>query len=119
MLWTFALLVMFCRTVEAGAVKLAWDVNLDPTVTGYVLYYGVTPGTYSTTVDVGNVTAWTQAGLTDGQQYYFAVAAYNGTGVVSSPSNEVTTTLPPLTVPDLTVAASHVGNFSQGQVGAV
>src|SRR5258708_9189715 len=107
--------LLFSRTVHAASVTLAWDPNSEPTVTGYILSYGTTSGTYATSVDAGNLTQWTVAGLTNGQQYFFAVRAYDGTGAQSPLSTEVSTVA---AAADLTVAIAHTGNFSQGQVGA-
>jgi len=40
--------------------------------TGYQLYYGLTSGSYTDNVDVGNKTSYTLTGLEDGKKYYFA-----------------------------------------------
>jgi hypothetical protein len=74
---TLALIALFGGPVEAasGSLAVAWDRNAEPTVTGYVFHYGVAPGVYATHVDVGNVTAWTETGLTNGVRYYSAVTA--------------------------------------------
>jgi prepilin-type N-terminal cleavage/methylation domain-containing protein len=53
-------------------------------VTGYKLYYGTIPGSYQSTIDVGNVTTYT---LDDGVillsecTHYLAVAAINSAGI--------------------------------------
>jgi hypothetical protein len=44
---------------------------------------------YGTQFDVGNVTSYVANGLTPGNTYYFTVTSYNGSGVESSHSNEV------------------------------
>src|SRR5207247_1365818 len=113
---TLAAFIGLCRTVEAASVTLAWDPNL--AATGYILYYGTSSGavsgTYANSVDVGNTTQWTIAGLTDGQRYYFAVRAYDATS--QSPlSTEINQIVSPA---DMTVLSTHSGNFTQGQVGA-
>jgi hypothetical protein len=94
----FALLVLLANPVHAGTVTLAWDPNSDP-VAGYILFYGTASGTYTTSVDCSTATLWSVAGLTDGQQYYFALVAYNASGLQSSLSNEVTTVVAPSGVP--------------------
>jgi len=88
-----ALLVLSFATivsqrVEAGSISLAWDANAEVDIAGYILSYGTASNTYTTTVDVSNVTAWTLAGLTDGQQYFFALRAYSSGGAQSLLSNE-------------------------------
>src|SRR5258705_6891059 len=70
-LLSFALLVLFRGTVEAGTVKLAWDPNAETDLAGYIVHYGTASGVYTNTIDVGYVTAWTVTGLTDGRQYFF------------------------------------------------
>lgn len=70
-------------------VTLAWEGSLDPTVTGYRLYYGSESGIYTSTIDVGNQTFTTVSIPQDARPYYFVVTAYTYTGVESLPSAEV------------------------------
>ena len=56
-------------------------------ITGYRLYRGTNSNNRSSSVDVGNVLAYQDAGLTNGQRYYYVVAALNAIGE-SLPSNE-------------------------------
>jgi len=72
------------RAEAAASVTLAWDAPADPTVTGYVLSYGVAPGVYSQETDVGNVLQFSVTALALNQTYYFAVQSYNATGVRTS-----------------------------------
>src|SRR6267143_6276736 len=87
----FAALALFLlvapASVEARPIALAWDANPEPEVTGYTLSYGIQPGVYTTSVDVGNLISY----LIDlpGAQYYFAIRAYTATGLTSPLSNEV------------------------------
>src|SRR5205807_6018933 len=73
-------------------VTLAWDPNVEPTLTGYNVYVGQTSGVYSTRIDVNNVTTYTVTGLAPGNVYYFVVTAHDQTGAESGYSNEVNTT---------------------------
>lgn len=67
------------QVAAASSVTLKWNANpAKENVTGYSLYYGTEPGYYTFSVDVGQVTTKTIAGLTPGQDYYFALKAYNG-----------------------------------------
>jgi hypothetical protein len=93
---------MHAVTAIAGTITLAWDAsttNTDGTpltdLAGYKIYYGPTSGSYTNTLDVGDVTTSEVNKLTDGLTYYFAVSAYNSAGAESSFSNEVSKTLPP------------------------
>jgi hypothetical protein len=76
------------------AVLASWDPVLDPTVIGYLLYYGLESGHYTTELDVGDATSATIDGLLEGQTYYFAVTAYTHEGLESEFSEEVAFTVP-------------------------
>src|SRR5881628_2728584 len=94
---------------SAAQVTLAWDPNADPDLAGYKVYYGTSSGSYQFSVDVGNVTSFTLAGLLEGQIYYLATTAYNIKGIESEFSNEVSTAIADVTPPVIAaVAASNV-----------
>src|ERR1700722_15220784 len=83
---------------QAGTIKLAWDPSPTAGVLGYVVLYGVVPGQYPYSLDVGNQTSAAVPGLAGGPTYYFAVVAYEAYSF-SQPSNVVTgttTNLPPV-----------------------
>src|SRR6266508_4436413 len=88
-LCALAFVATFSRSLEAASITLAWDPNSETDIVGYILHYGTVPAVYTTTVDVGNVTTWTVSGLTAGQQYCFALRAYNTSGLQSPLSAEV------------------------------
>ena len=79
-------------TDSGGTIKLAWDSNTDPDVVGYKIYYGTASGTYDHSIDVGNETAYTLTGLTQGQTYFIVTTAYDTSGNESDYSNEVSGT---------------------------
>lgn len=82
---------LLCAPVaaHAGRISLAWDASTS-TVNGYVLYYGTSESSLTSTVDVGNQTTYSIDGLTTGARYYFEVRAYAGSPrVYSNPSNRV------------------------------
>jgi fibronectin type 3 domain-containing protein len=82
-----------------GGVQLAWLPPADSggrPVTNYKIYRGSNSGNRSNVTTVGNVEAYTDLGLKNGQQYYYVVTAVNEIGE-GPPSNEVSTT--PATVP--------------------
>ena len=75
--------------VDSGTATLTWTApttNADGApltgLAGYVVYYGVTPGIYSSQI-VGNVNSYEVVGLTKGLTYYFTVTAYNTYGYQS------------------------------------
>ena len=88
-LCVLVLMVVVTRRVEAGSITLVWDPNPETNIAGYTVYYGTMSGTYTSTINVGNVTSWTVNGLTDGQTYYFAVDAYTSDGTHSALSAQV------------------------------
>lgn len=95
---SFALL--FCLLGEASGrdVTLSWSA--DPTVGGYEIYYkagssgppynGIGAAEGDSPIDVGWVDEFTLRDLSDDEDYYFAITAYNEFGE-SGYSNEVTT----------------------------
>src|SRR5437867_789820 len=94
---------------SAAQVTLAWDANTDPDLAGYKLYYGLSSGSYQSSVDVGNVTSYTLSGLLDGQVYYFAATAYNLSLAESGFSNEVSKAIADVTPPTVSMAAPANG----------
>jgi hypothetical protein len=82
-------LIVPAGTGHAAQVTLAWDRNTETDVAGYKVYYGTGSRVYNWFFDVGNVTTYTVTGLADGSTYYFAATAYDGTGLESVYSSEV------------------------------
>jgi hypothetical protein len=76
------------------SVTLAWDPSSDPTVAGYRVYVGSASHTYTNLTDVGNKTSATITGLISGRMYYFAVTAYDASGLESDFSGEITYVVP-------------------------
>jgi Fibronectin type III domain len=92
-------LILFavCWPLKSYAAELtvAWDPPSDGSTTGYILFYGTASLSYSEQVDVGNTTSYAVKNLLEGTTYYFAVCAYDATGVTSDPSTEVSATTAP------------------------
>jgi uncharacterized delta-60 repeat protein len=76
---------------STGEVSLVWNPNTIPGPAGYRIYYGTTPGDYTSSIDVGNATSFALTDLTPGLTYYFAVTAYNRYGAESTISGELST----------------------------
>jgi hypothetical protein len=81
--------IVFCAPSGLQAQTLVWDPSPDPAVTGYRLVYGTEAGVYTGQVDVGNVVSHQPSGFDWSIKRYFAVLAYNSSGLTSSLSNEV------------------------------
>jgi hypothetical protein len=104
------LCVLHSSTLFAPAHAAATDMTLQlfwnaPTMNrdgsplqdlaGYKLYYGESSGTYTTTIDVGNLTTYTLQGLEVGHTYYIAVSAYDAAGNESALSAELIIVMTP------------------------
>jgi hypothetical protein len=88
-----ALLWLACAGPALAAdVTLAWDANTESDLAGYKVYYGTASGVYGTPITIGTQTTYTVTGLPPGT-YYFAVTAYNTSGLESGYSNEVSQTI--------------------------
>jgi hypothetical protein len=94
-------------------LTLGWSPNSEPDIGGYVIYYGFRSRNYTFTKDAGNKTSVTITGLEKDQIYYFALKAYNTSGVYSNYSAEIS--YPPGAVTTSTIAAD--GGGGGGSVG--
>jgi hypothetical protein len=72
-----------------SSVALAWNPSSDTAVIGYRLYQGGASGVYTNSTDVGDVTNATISNLTPGSTYFAAVTAFDGIGLESSYSTEI------------------------------
>ena len=93
-----AVFTVFAVSAWAKTVTLSWDAS-PSAISGYKIYYaagssaeplegsGATEG--ASPINVGNVLTYTLNGLPDGEDHYFAVTAYDGSGNESTYSNTV------------------------------
>lgn len=82
-------LLFFSGSLHAGQVTITviWDKVSE--AEGYKLYYGLKSKEYSSVTDLGQETSCTFVGIPDGQTYYFAVTAYDSSGIESDYSAEL------------------------------
>ena len=120
----FFLLLVSVRTF-AAQVTLAWDPVSDPTLVGYMIYYGPAAGTYGSSIDVGNTTSYTVTNLVEGATYHFAATSYNAARAQSGFSNDVSATVP-YSAPVAQFSASTTSgaaplamNFSSASTGTI
>jgi uncharacterized lipoprotein YbaY len=79
--------------VSPGCVDVTWQPNPEPDIAGYIVYrrpYSSViggPSTYSDSLDVGNVSSTRVCSLLQGM-YYFAVRAYDTSGIHGGLSTE-------------------------------
>jgi hypothetical protein len=97
--FTLSFLLIFTSLVDATEVTLAWDPNNEPDLRGYRLHYGTRSRTYTTSVNVGNVTRHTVSLPSTGETHFFALTAYNTSLLESDFSSEVSFS-PEIDLPD-------------------
>ena len=74
--------------VGFGEAQVSWALSGDPTVTGYRVYYGTSPGALDENVNAMSSSSIVIPGLPAGT-HYFAVTAYNNSGQQSAQSPPV------------------------------
>jgi hypothetical protein len=74
---------------SSNTANLTWSPDTSTNLAGYKIYVGTSSGVYSSAVNVGNVTTYAVTNLGIGTTYYFAVSAFNSSGIESGFSNEV------------------------------
>jgi hypothetical protein len=93
------------------AQTLVWDANPESDIAGYRVFYGTQSGSYPNEIDVGNQTYYTPpSGFDWSRTLYFAVKAYNTSGLFSSFSAElqwVPPTSAPPTITSITASTSY------------
>ena len=81
-------------TLPGYSVTLVWDASPSPEVTGYRIHLGVASGSYTNSRAVGNATTNLVPGLVGATTYFFAISAYDASGLESTLSNEISYTTP-------------------------
>jgi len=91
-----SVLILFVNASADAAQKQSVTLGWDPVggVSGYKLYQGGASRVYTNSVNLGNVTQGTVSSLIGGSTYYFAVTAYDSSGVESVYSSEISYTVP-------------------------
>jgi len=72
----------------AGDINVAWNVNPEPDISHYKLFWGTTSGVYPNS-DTTTETSFTIPNLQDTITYYAVVMAYNTAGFPSPNSQEL------------------------------
>jgi len=119
LIFTILSLTLFSGPLYAGTATLSWDpptTNVDGSpltgLSGYKVYYGTASGNYTQTINVGNVTTYIAANLTDGVTYYFAVTASDTLGNESGYSNEVSKTTGAVDTTPPVISGVYTSNIS-------
>ena len=90
----------------SGSATLSWDVNTEPDLAGYRIYYGTSPrtgdcptGGYHGKIDVSKTDTpdkptYTLKELQNGKTYYFSISSYDTSGNESCFSEELNKSIP-------------------------
>ena len=70
-------------------VSLAWDPPQDPTIAGYLLYYGPESGAETYTIGPTTATEVTISALPFGETYFFSAVSVNFDGLESQGSDTI------------------------------
>ena len=107
------------ESAQAAQAGLSWTAPTTNTngtpitdLAGYKLHIGNASRSYQQKIDVGKLTNYSVANLTDGSTYYFALTAYNSAGQESAYSTEASKTFPAL-------ATTHTITASSGSGGKI
>jgi hypothetical protein len=68
---------MTCSNLYAASMNLAWNANTESDLAGYRIYYGTSPGNYTSSQETGRVTSYTLSNLTEGRTYYITMSAFD------------------------------------------
>jgi len=93
--------------VSPREVGLAWDPSPSLEVSGYNIYVGVLPRSYTNIVKFGNVTSCVISNLVPGVRYFFTATAYDAQGNESEWCNEVYWLVPMTINPPANIRASN------------
>jgi hypothetical protein len=96
-LWVLSLLTSVVFGQEALRLTVAWTPSETPGIVKHRIYYGPAPGTYTNSIEVGNVNTAVLCCFVKDETYYFAVTASMATGGESAFSEELVHTFSALT----------------------
>jgi len=94
---------------KAATVSVSWNPNTESDLAGYRLYSGPSSRVYTNTVDVGLATRYTYTNVPYDVTVYFAVTAYNTSGLESDLSNEVFANIPTPVPPGAPASLAVIG----------
>ncbi len=79
-------------TPGSANVMLTWQAVSETGLAGYKVSYGNVSGSYTNTIDAGNVTSYDVVDLINDATYFFVIQAYGTGGSISGYSDEVSAT---------------------------
>ena len=99
------LLISVAQIAYGGSLHLEWNGNSESDLAGYNVYYGTSPGSYGSPLDVGDVTEYELTGLDEGIRYYVAITAYDTSDNESEKSDEESGLVPDTQNPTITITS--------------
>ncbi len=97
-----------------AAVYLEWDECLEDDLAGYKIYYDISPGTYGSSVDVGDTTEYELQGLTNDVTYYICVSSYDAFLNEGDKSSEIQCV--PQEMKSILLVEDDLGSYRYGHV---
>ncbi len=94
-------------SASAGDAQVVLSWTPVAGATGYFVKYGTASGRYNTSIDAGNQTSYTLAGLNNGTPYYFVVTAVNTAGTSPASNEKIVTPKAPMLVPPVISSATN------------
>ncbi|MGB5053909.1 MAG: FG-GAP-like repeat-containing protein, partial [Nitrospirales bacterium] len=89
------LLGLFANPVySASSIQLSWIASPESDLMGYYVHMGTSQRSYHITKNAGLTPSYVFQNLPEGLTYYFTVTAYDQSGNISAPAEEVAITLP-------------------------
>ena len=73
-----------------GKLNLSWNANVETDFDRYTVWWGTSPGVYTSSGNAAKLTAFSLSGLVNGTTYYVALTASNTSGHASGFSQERT-----------------------------
>ena len=95
-------------------MTVSWQQSDDTSVVGYNVYFGGASGVYTNTFSVVGATNAVISGLIQGATYYFAITAYDDSGLESPFSNEASYAVPVNVPPTLNTLGNLAINANTG-----
>lgn len=112
----FTFLWSFSARAQAASVGLAWDPNTETDLAGYKVYSGTASRNYTNVVTLGLVTTYVVTNVAYDITTFFAVTAYNTSGLESEFSNEVNALVPAPQPPPVPTSVAVIGR-GRGKAG--
>src|SRR5205807_1350133 len=102
-------------TATGTQISLSWQApssNGGSPITNYKIYRSTSSGNERLLTTIGNVTSYTDTGLTNGATYYYKVAAVNSIGISPQSSEASASTSIPSAPQNLQASVTGAGNVT-------